>query len=159
MTECAKTQIRLTRLKGSVKHCFNVIGQAFHMSRVKRICVFEHSIMTNFNCACPAIQWGRGLAFYLKVPFDSLLVWASSEGSGETARMRRLAWTFAARIGYKYQIRLTRSICLPWLITIKWHYFLLCILNTLISFLCSVITRCLVLPKVALHVIQIRVNI
>ena len=50
----------------------------------------------------------RDLAFCLKVPFDSLLVWASSEGSGETARMRRLAWTFAARIDYKYQIRLTR---------------------------------------------------
>ena len=50
----------------------------------------------------------RDLAFCLKVPLDSLLVWASSEGSGETARMRRLAWTFAARIGYKYQIRLTR---------------------------------------------------
>ena len=27
--------------------------------------------------------------------------------------MRRLAWTFAARIGDKYQIRLTRSILLP----------------------------------------------
>ena len=52
----------------------------------------------------------RDLAFCLKVPLDSLLIWASSEGSGETARMRRLAWTFAARIGYKYQIRLTRSI-------------------------------------------------
>ena len=52
----------------------------------------------------------RDLAFYLKVPLDSLLVWASSGGSGETARMRRLAWTFAARIGDKYQIRLTRSI-------------------------------------------------
>ena len=51
----------------------------------------------------------RDLAFCLKVPLDSLLIWASSEGSGETARMRRLAWTFAARIGYKYQIRLTRS--------------------------------------------------
>ena len=51
----------------------------------------------------------RGLAFCLKVPLDSLLVWASSEGSGETARMRRLAWTFAARICDKYQIRLTRS--------------------------------------------------
>ena len=38
-----------------------------------------------------------------------MLVWASSGGSGETARMRRLAWTFAARIGDKYQIRLTRS--------------------------------------------------
>ena len=191
-----------------------------HMSPVKRICVFEHSVMTNFNCACPAIQRGQGsgflsdgsswltacmseqrrlwrdcadaarigdkyqilltrsicmlnitslciwwccyhyklmtewlnqvhfscqnvmflwapsnefvsssipswqistahaqpfrvasdLAFCLKVPLDSLLVWASNEGSGETVRMRRLAWTFAARIGYKYQIRLTRSI-------------------------------------------------
>ena len=51
----------------------------------------------------------RDLAFCLKVPVDSLLVWASNEDSGETARMRRLAWTFAARIGDKYQIRLTRS--------------------------------------------------
>ena len=50
----------------------------------------------------------RDLAFCLKVPFGSLLVWASSGGSGETARMRRLAWTFAARIGDKYQICLTR---------------------------------------------------
>ena len=52
----------------------------------------------------------RDLVFCLKVPLDSLLVWASSEGSGETARMRRLAWTFAARIGDKYQIRLARPI-------------------------------------------------
>ena len=54
----------------------------------------------------------RDLAFCLYVPLDSLLVWASSGGFGETARMRRLAWTFAARIGDKYQIRLTRSICI-----------------------------------------------
>ena len=53
----------------------------------------------------------RDLVFCLKVPLDSLLVWASSEGSDETARMRRLAWTFAARIGDKYQIRLARPIC------------------------------------------------
>ena len=52
----------------------------------------------------------RDLAFCLKVPLDSLLIWASSESYGETARMRRLAWTFAARIVDKYQIRLTRSI-------------------------------------------------
>ena len=44
----------------------------------------------------------RDLAFCLKIPLDSLLVWASSGGSGETPRMRRLAWTFAARIGNKY---------------------------------------------------------
>ena len=53
----------------------------------------------------------RDLSFCLKVPLDSLLVWASSGGSGETARMRRLAWTFTAHICDKYQIRLTRSIC------------------------------------------------
>ena len=52
----------------------------------------------------------RDLAFCLNVPLDSLLVWASSGYSGETARKRRLAWTFAARIGDKYQIRLTRPI-------------------------------------------------
>ena len=31
-----------------------------YVSPVKRICVFEHSLMTNFNCACPAIQRGQG---------------------------------------------------------------------------------------------------
>ena len=31
--------------------------------RVKRICVFEHSVMTNFDCACPAIQKGQGSGF------------------------------------------------------------------------------------------------
>ena len=25
------------------------------LSPIKQICVFEHSVMTNFNCACPAI--------------------------------------------------------------------------------------------------------
>ena len=30
---------------------------------VKRICVFEHSVMTNFSCACPAIQRGQGSGF------------------------------------------------------------------------------------------------
>ena len=56
----------------------------------------------------------RDLAFCLKVPLDLLLVWAGSEGSGETARMRRLAWTFATRIGDKYQIYLTRSNSYHW---------------------------------------------
>ena len=52
--------------------------------------------------------WGAwDLAFCLKVPLDSLLVWVSSGGSGANTWMRRLAWTFAARIADKYQIRLT----------------------------------------------------
>ena len=61
----------------------------------------------------------RDLAFCLKVPLDSLLVWASSGGSGATAQMRRLAWTFAACIGDKYQIRLTRPIY-----AIDWYLYL-----------------------------------
>ena len=39
-----------------------------------------------------------------------LIAYASSEGSGEPAHPRSLAWTFAARIGDKHQIRLTRSV-------------------------------------------------
>ena len=72
----------------------------------------------------------RDLAFCLKVPLDSLLVWASSEGSGETARMRRLAWTFTARIGDKYQIRLTRSIYKPGLKVLLDIMLYACVLNT-----------------------------
>ena len=34
-----------------------------YLSPVKRICVFEHSFMTNFNCACPAIQRGQRSGF------------------------------------------------------------------------------------------------
>ena len=55
-----------------------------------------------------SFRGAKDLVFRLKVPLDSLLVWASSGGSGETARMRRLAWTFTARIGDKYQTRLAR---------------------------------------------------
>ena len=81
-----------------------------HLDRVKRICVFEHSWWQILTAHAQPFRRARDLAFCLKVPLDSLLVWASSGGSGETARMRRLAWTFAARISDKYQIRLTRPI-------------------------------------------------
>ena len=37
--------------------------QLHYMSPVKRICVFEHSVMKNFHCACPAIQKGQGSGF------------------------------------------------------------------------------------------------
>ena len=38
-------------------------GGRNYMSPVKRFCVFEHSVMTNFNCACPGIQRGQGSDF------------------------------------------------------------------------------------------------
>ena len=51
-----------------------------------------------------SFRGARDLAFCLKVPLDSLLVWASSKGSGETARMRRLARTFTAH-SYKQWVK------------------------------------------------------
>ena len=39
------------------------LSYSHHMSPAKRICVFEHSVMTKFNCACPAIQRGQGSGF------------------------------------------------------------------------------------------------
>ena len=51
-----------------------------------------------------SFRGARDLAFCLKVPLDSLLVWASSEGSGETAGMRRLARTFTAH-SYKQWVK------------------------------------------------------
>ena len=38
-------------------------GYMHKLSPVKRICVFEHSVMTNLNCACPDIQRGQGSGF------------------------------------------------------------------------------------------------
>ena len=81
-----------------ISHCWN------KLSPVKRIPSWH--ILT---AHAQPFRGARDLAFCLKVPLDSLLLWASSKGSGETAWMRRLAWTFAARIGDMYQIRLTRS--------------------------------------------------
>ena len=76
---------------------------------VKRICVFEHSVMTNFNCTCPAIQKDQGSGFL-------------SEGSSwltacmsEQRRFWRVCADAQTRLNLrcshrrKYQIRLTRS--------------------------------------------------
>ena len=78
------------------------------MSPVKRICVFEHSVMTNFNCACPAIQRGQGSGF-----LSEGSSWLTAYMSEQQRFWRDCAdaWIFAARIGDKYQIRLTRSKC------------------------------------------------
>ena len=48
--------------RGSCNH-FMQSGLLKYKGRVKRICVFEHSVKTNFNCACPAIQRGQGSGF------------------------------------------------------------------------------------------------
>ena len=64
--------------------------------------------MTNFNCVCPAIQRGQGSGFMSEGSSGLTACMSENGGSGATARMRKLAWTFPARIGDKHQIRLTR---------------------------------------------------
>ena len=56
-----KTCKEVLQLKGVVHEV--ILSTKQQMGRVKRICVFEHSVMTNFNCACPAIQRGQGSGF------------------------------------------------------------------------------------------------
>ena len=90
--------------------CFNVTFSWAASSEFVSSSIPSWQILT---AHAQPFRGARDLAFCLKVSLDSLLVWASSDGSGETARMRRLAWTFAARIGDKYQIRLARpSLCI-----------------------------------------------
>ena len=57
---------RMILMAKRVMNCRNTVRTLVHqdcLSPVKRICVFEHSVMTNFNCACPAIQRGQGSGF------------------------------------------------------------------------------------------------
>ena len=91
-------------------HCFHMALTCFAMNWAPSSEFVSSSIPSwqILTAHAQPFRGARDLAFCLKVPLGSLLVWASSGGSGETARMRRLAWTFAARIGGKYQIRLTR---------------------------------------------------
>ena len=120
MTRSWKTRLRPTRQSTKTRTTC-ILGCMVHLELGKVLFVmwapsseFVSSSIPSWHILTAHAQPFRGardLAFCLKVPLDSLLVWASSEGSGETARMRRLAWTFAARIGDKNQIRLTRSMC------------------------------------------------
>ena len=66
-----------------------------YSSPVKRICVFEHSVMTNFNCACPAIQRGHGSGFLSEG--SSWLIACMSE--------QRRFWRDCAAINIKFAWR------------------------------------------------------
>ena len=49
-----------------------------YMSRAKRICVFEHSVMTNFNCACPAYNACKVQHIFSFKSFIISFIWAAS---------------------------------------------------------------------------------
>ena len=60
-------------------------------------------------CVC---VWGGQISYFWSTlrPL-SYFMCANSEGSGETARMRRLAWAFAGRLCYKYHNLMSWLIC------------------------------------------------
>ena len=78
-TICNKITFLLCVLKGK-------------LGRVKRICVFEHSVMTNFNCACPVIQRGQGSGFL-------------SEGSSWLMNEQRRFWRDCADAQARLNLR------------------------------------------------------
>ena len=65
------------------------------------------SVESIFQCKYQAPQHGH---IWLKGPFGVMLTWANSICSGETSRMRRLAWTLCFRICYKGSFPLMRLI-------------------------------------------------
>ena len=115
---CIATDLEIQLNSQNYCNSNSLFSERLHCTEIMRIIwaassEFVSSSIPSWHILTAHAQPFRGardLAFWLKVPLDSLLVWASSGGSGETARTRRLAWTFAARIGDKYQIRLTRPI-------------------------------------------------
>ena len=63
--------------------------------------------------ACAAIRSGAWcLMFYRTLRLLPYFMCANSEGSGETARMRKLAWSFAGRLCGKYHKLMSWLICL-----------------------------------------------
>ena len=62
-SQTPKTGFLVTRFNYNKLFSFFDYTNQHHVSPVKRIGVFEHSVMTNFNCACQAIQRGQGPVF------------------------------------------------------------------------------------------------
>ena len=62
-----------------------------------------------FKRVCKAIQWARRLIIILSFHLLSYLATANSEGSGETAWLRRLAGTLAAHQGEQYHYTMDRD--------------------------------------------------
>ena len=65
ITSTDKTLVKW--LESEKKFCNYATGKhSFSYQRwspIKQICIFEHSVMTNFNCPCPVIQRGQGSGF------------------------------------------------------------------------------------------------
>ena len=68
-----------------------------HLSHLMRLWYFSSSVSSFFKRACVAIR-ARCLIFCQTLRLLPYFMCANSEGSCETARMRRVAWAFAGRI-------------------------------------------------------------
>ena len=71
------------------------------MSHLMRLWYFSSSVNLFFKNMLPS-SGPRYLIFGRTLRLLPYFMWANSEGSGETARMRRLAWAFARRLCDKY---------------------------------------------------------
>ena len=63
-----------------------------------RLWHFSSSVNSFLKCAFAAIQWGHMSDFCRTLRLLPYFMCANNEGSGETARMRRLAWALAGRL-------------------------------------------------------------
>ena len=75
--------------------------KGYQLSQLRRLWHFSSSVNSFFKCASSHLSGARCLNFWSDSSSTSILC-ANSEGSDETARMRRLAWAFAGRLCDKY---------------------------------------------------------
>ena len=73
-----------------------------NLSHVMRLWYFSSSVNSFFKHACVAIQWARCLFYGRTLHLLTYFMCADSKGSGETARMRRLARAFTGRLCDKH---------------------------------------------------------
>ena len=84
--------------------CLNISHRKFLYCAITRIPLLTACAQVPLINAHPDVfKEARGLYFGLSLHLHPYFMYASSEGSGESAHMRRLAWAFAARWRDKYR--------------------------------------------------------
>ena len=94
----AKTQISLCICPVWSVFAVRSVGSSGPNEHLMVLWHFSSSVNWFFKHACAASSRARCLIFGWAVCLLSYLMLANSEGSGETVRMRRLAWDFAGRL-------------------------------------------------------------
>ena len=92
-----------------MRHCEVSIFEPAHATTV----LHARALSQHLSVNAMSFTGARHLEFPPNPELLPYFVCANSEGSGESAHMRRLTWAFTAHICNKFQNRLNWYVCLP----------------------------------------------